>query len=59
MPQEIASSVVTKRYIKRLIRLDFNKYTVLFTDHIFINSLSQSTWLSICFKTTGRAMSVL
>ena len=55
VPQGIASSVVSKRYIKRLIILDSSEYTVLFTDQIFRNSLSPNIWLSICFKIRGRA----
>ena len=51
--------LLIKYRLKRLITLDCNEYTVLFTDQIFINSLQQNTWPSARFKTFGRVFQAL
>ena len=51
--------LLIKCRLKRLITLDYNEYSVLFTDQISINSPSENTWLSACFKTLGRAFETL
>ena len=51
--------LLIKCRLKKLITLDSNDYTVLFTDQIFINSLSQNTQSSSCFNTHGREYQTL
>ena len=51
--------LLIKCRLNRLITLNSNEYTVLFTDHIFVNSLYRNTRPSTCFKTHGRAFQTL
>ena len=51
--------LLVKFILKRLITLESNEYTVLFTDQIFINSLSQNIRPSICFQTRDQAFQIL
>ena len=51
--------LLIKCRLKRLITLDSNDHTVLFTDQIFMKYSKRNTRPSTCFNTHGRAFQTL